>query len=333
MQGCQSFCGNNFEWRFMAISDDTYQPKFCSDCGLSLVMLDTWHTSRNCGECGKKIYFVRPDENGGIKIEKGENFHVPPITLSLDPKIGGIFFRPGLEMFIKQLFLEEQISSDELIEKYKEIETRIDNELRSLDFISHCDLDNEAGTHEAMKILEAEGLTEYRDKLIRSCCLRACYSSIENGDSLQAAYASHQAALFKEYSLLEHHHLKEIIWLGYSCYVDLCRNEGLTPEAAKEQRLIKGALPKITSTDAEILYTIANDGNNIGIRLGISGISENTLKSLLQYEIDGRSKNKEDDFKNREIAIKEKDNQIKIWGTIFTLANIIIFGLYKVWLC
>jgi hypothetical protein len=317
----------------MTITDNINQPKFCSDCGLSLVKLDSWCTSSKCGECGKEIYYARPGQDGGIKVEKGETFHFPQLTMSLDPNTGGQFYRPGLEMFIRQLFLEEKISPEDLIEKYKETEARIDNELRSLDCIQHCDLETESGTQEAIKILEAENLNEYKYNLIRSCFLRTCYSSIENGDSLQAVYASHQAALFKEYSLLEHNHLKEIIWLGYGCYVALCKNEEMTPEAAKEQRLIKGALPKFASKNTEILYTIANDGNNIGTRLGISGISDNALKSLLEYELDRRSKNKEDEFKNREIAIKEKDNQIKIWGTIFTLANVIIFGLYKIWVC
>lgn len=65
--------------------------------------------------------------------------------------------------------------------------------------------------------------------------------------------------------------------------------------------------------ETEILYAIANDGNIIGTRLGLSGISESILKSLLQHELDRRAKNKEEDFKNREIAIKEKDNRLRTW--------------------
>lgn len=316
----------------MTTTDDPNQPRFCSDCGLSLVMLETPCTSSICGgECGKEIYFVRRGEDGGIRIEEGEKFHIPQITFSLDPKIGGQFFRPGLESFIKQMFLEESISPEKLIEKYKETEARIDKELSSLDCIQHCNLETDSGVEEALKILETEGLHEYRFNLMRSVFLRRCYASIEEGDALRAAYASHLAALFKEYSLLEHYHLKEIIWLGYGCYVELCKNEELTRESAKEQRLIKGALPKIASMETEILYAIANDGNNIGTRLGLSGISESTLKSLLLHELDRRTKDKEEYFKNREIAIKEKDNRLKIWGFLFTLANAVILAFYKKW--
>lgn len=83
---------------------ETSQPRFCQDCGLSLVMLDTWCTSRTCERCGKEVFFVRHGEDGGIHVEKGEKFHIPQITLSLDPETGGQFTRFGLEGFIKQLF-------------------------------------------------------------------------------------------------------------------------------------------------------------------------------------------------------------------------------------
>lgn len=316
----------------MTTTNDLNQPRFCSDRGLSLVMLETPCTSSICGECGKEIYFVRRGEDGGIRIEEGEKFHIPQITLSLDPKISARFFRPGLESFIKQMFLEKSIPPEKLIEIYKETEARIDKELNNLDCIQHCDLESDSGVEEALKILETEGLHEYIFDLIRSSNLRKCYVSIENGDALEAAYASHQAALFKEYSLLENHHLKEIIWLGYGCYVELCKNEGLNRESAKEQRLIKGALPKIANIETELLYAIANDGNNIGVRLGLCGISESTLKSLLLHELDRRTKDKEEYFKNREIAIKEKDNRLKIWGFMFTLANAVILVFYKKWI-
>lgn len=43
-------------------------------------------------------------------------------------------------------------------------------------------------------------------------------------------------------------------------------------------------------------------------------------------------KNREDEFKEREIKIKENGNKIKLWGFLFTLANMLILALYKDWL-
>ncbi|MDL1989048.1 MAG: hypothetical protein LWX08_15690, partial [Deltaproteobacteria bacterium] len=150
--------------------------------------------------------------------------------------------------------------------------------------------------------------------------------------ALRAAYTAHQAALFKEYSLFEHHHLKEIIWLGYGCYVDLSKNEDITEQAAKEQRLIKSAIPKIRNFDSEYLYALVNDGSNIRSRLSISGIEENTLKALLEHELDRREKDREESLKKEEIKIKKTANSIKLWGFLFTVANGIILAFYKNWI-
>jgi len=137
------------------------KPRFCSDCGLSLVRLDTWCISRSCGDCGRDVYFVRHGEGGGIKVEKGEKFHVPSLTLSLNPNDDGRFFRPGFESFLKKIFLEEKLDPKKIVERYKEIEKAIDSELNNLDCIKHCDLETNEGVEEASKILESEGLTTY----------------------------------------------------------------------------------------------------------------------------------------------------------------------------
>lgn len=312
---------------------ETGQPRFCQDCGLSLVMLDTWCTSRTCEKCGKEVFFVRRGEDGGIRVEEGEKFHVPQITLSLDPATGGQFTRFGLEGFIKQLFLGQKIESkDKVVESFKELEGRIDAELSGLDCISHCDLESDAGVEEAAGILEKQGLSEYRFNLFRSCLLRRCYTAIEEGDALDAVYAVYQADIHKEYSLLEHHHLKEILWLGYSCYVDIVKNKGLTEQAAKEKQLVKGATNKIRSIDAELLYALANDGGEIAPRLTLNGLSEDTLKALVAHELKRREQDRQELLVKEEMKIKRAANSIKLWGFLFTLANGLILALYRDWI-
>lgn len=308
------------------------KPRFCSDCGQSLVKLDSWCTSKPCSDCGKEVFFIRIAENGGIRIEEGEKFHFPQITMSLNPNDGGRFFRPGLESFLKQIFLEKQIKDEELIERFKELEANIDRELNGLDCIQHCDLETNEGVEEAEKILEQEGLTTYWHNLARSSSLRHCYEAIENGDALTAASSAHRASIFKEFSLLEDEHLKEILWLGYNCYFDLVKNLSSTQESVKEQRLIKAVLPKIKAITSDLIYTFVNDGLAIAPRIGVNGISDETLKSLLTHELDEREKDRETEFKEREIKIKEDGNRIKLWGFIFTLVNGIILALYKNWL-
>ncbi len=180
--------------------------------------------------------------------------------------------------------------------------------------------------------MESQGLSEYRFNLFRSCLLRECYSAIEEGDALRAAYAAHQADIFKEYSLIEHHHLKEIIWLGYGCYADLTKNEGMTEQSAKERKLIKGTIEKIRTFDTEYLYALAKDGSDVASRLTISGVSENTLRALIDHELERREKDREENIKKEEIKIKKAANSIKLWGFLFTLANGLILAFYKNWI-
>lgn len=307
-------------------------PRFCSDCGMSLKRLETACTSRNCEECGKEIFYVRRAENGGIKVEEGEKFHIPSLSFSLDPNCSGRFFQFGLESFLKQLFLEHKFDREEIVARFKEQEAAIDSELKQLDCIQHCDMETQEGCDEIAAILEKEGLKTHLYNFLRSCSLRQCYEAIEKGDAAKAAYNCHTANIFKEYSLLEDEHLKEIIWLGYNCYFDLTKNQGATAESIKEIRLIKALGPKIKALESEFVYSLINDGQEIGKRIGVTGVSEETLKSLLEHQLEQRNKDQEVSYREEEIRIKRMSNKIKLWGSLFTLANGLILAGYKYWL-
>jgi hypothetical protein len=306
--------------------------KFCSDCGLSLVKLDGWCSSRDCGKCRKEVFFVRRAEDGGIKLEKGDKFHIPSLTMSLDPNEGGQFTRYGLENFIKQLFLGEKVDEENLIEKFKTIEANIDKELLSLDCIEHCDLENESSVEEALAILEREGLKEYQYNLLRSISIRDCYKNIEEGNALRAVWASNRAEIYKEFSLLEMHHFKEIMWLGYTCYIDLNKNDKATVESVKQQKLINSVLPKIKALNNETLFAYSQDDEDIAPRIATQGLTESTLTSLLKHEIEDRNSKSEKYFQTEDLKVKNKANSLKALAIVFTLVNGAILALYKNWL-
>ena len=313
--------------------DESNQAKFCQDCGLSLVHLDIMCNSATCEKCGQEVFFVREGKDGGINVKKGEKLHTPQITMSLDPSTGGVFTRDGLEFFIKEFFLGKAVSKDEFIDSLKETEQQIFAELSVLDCISHIDLTT-ATTEmvEVHKILEKLGLDEYRFKLYRSACIHQCRVEIEKGNALDAAFLSYRADKLKESLLFEGHHLKEIIWLGYSCYVDIVKNEGTTALAAKENKLIKGASNKIRNLGSEFLYALTNDGNDIAPRIALSGLAESTLKSLVQHELDRRERDQRDNFTKEDITIKRDANSIKRWIFFFTIINVSIHFIYKYWI-
>lgn len=308
-------------------------PRFCQDCGLSLVKLDTWCTSRACPDCGKDVYFIRPGEDGGLSVEAGDKIHIPQLSMSLDPSDGMKFTRHGLEGFLKQLFLEQRISSgSELVSFYKDKERRLDAELNDLDCISHCDLETEEGLKEAIQILQSNGLIAQQCNLLRSSFMREVYTAVEEDDASRAALAAHQANIFKEYSLLELHHLKEILWLGYGCYQDMVKNEGLTENAAKEHKLVNGIVKKFRQYSDEFLYTLSHDGQEIGPRVSVSGVAETSIKALIDHELQRRQQERAEVHVKEELKIKKVANRIKLWGFLFTLANGLILALYKDWL-
>lgn len=312
--------------------NETQNHRFCSECGMLLTNPGVTCTSRNCEECGREIFYVRPGEDGGIKVEKGERFHTGPISFSLDPRTNTRFNRPALEDFLKQLYLEKKFQPEDIVDRFKEIELAIDKELNGLDCINHCDLETTEGVEEAAKILESEGLMTYRYNLARSSCLRGSYEAIEANDIVKAVHSCHLANIFKEYSLLEDEHLKEILWIGYLTYCDLAKNQDATIESAKEIRLVKSISQKIKAIEGNVAYSLVNDDLEIGKRIGVTGIAERTLKSLLEHELNERSKNDDLMLKEREVREKEMGNKIKIWGFLFTLVNAIILALYKDWL-
>jgi uncharacterized protein DUF4395 len=56
-------------------------PRFCDQCGLSLIPLATPHVSRACQTCGKSVHVSEPGEGGkGFKVNTGHTFHIPPRT-------------------------------------------------------------------------------------------------------------------------------------------------------------------------------------------------------------------------------------------------------------
>ena len=289
-------------------SDETCERNFCSDCGFSLHKIGTFCSSRLCTDCGKEIFYVRPGENGGVEIEKGEKFHITGLTISLDPKEGGIFYRPGFESFIREMFVGSNVTKENIVSEYKKKERELDDEIVSLDCVKHCDINTDEGFKEAIGILDKEGLDYYKYRLLRSSALRVCYTSIETGDALEAAFSSYKAEVFKELSILESEHIKEILWLGYCCYVDLCKNE---------------------ESD---FNTMANDGLSISSRLKIQGVNDSTLKPLLEFELERRKNDREEYYKEKEISLKERGDKLKILGFFLTLLNGIILLMYKNWM-
>ena len=120
-------------------------------------------------------------------------------------------------------------------------------------------------------------------------------------------------------------------FLGYSCYVDLTNNRQTKLDFVKEKKSIDSLLPKIEVLSDKILFALSKYEVEIAPRLGVQGISEKTLQSLFEHELQKRANERDRNLKNQELEIKKKANRLKYWGIAFTLINGLVLVFYKNW--
>lgn len=110
---------------------------FCGECGFSLKPFDFICQSKECDKCQRRVYFQRTALGGGYRFEEGEQAHISGLTMSLDPMEGGrknMFFRPGLQGFLRQLVADGGFKPDGEFLKYcKKREDELDAELFSVE--------------------------------------------------------------------------------------------------------------------------------------------------------------------------------------------------------
>ena len=71
----------------------------------------------------------------------------------------------------------------------------------------------------------------------------------------------------------------------------------------------------------------------ISIPLGVNGVREKGLNALVEHEIERRKKTIEENLRNREVTVKEKESKLKQWGLVVTLVNVtigILVSLYAI---
>ncbi|KRS20885.1 hypothetical protein AAY72_12090 [Alishewanella sp. WH16-1] len=301
---------------------------FCGACGFSLKLINPICQSRMCQKCDRRIYFQRHAPEGGFRVEEGEQFHITELKLSLDPMEGGKkshFSRAGLDSFLRHIITDGGLKRhEEFISYCKEKERQLDEELSRLEYINHLDLYNEKDVNEAFEILKREGANEYSNQLITSSFFHEVHTKLDEGDSEGAARAAFRAALFINLQILENEHYKEIIWLGYQAYADLRQNEGLNPDEAREKLVVEQVARKLKSLSDPYLLSLSQSDDPLSVPLGVNGVRENGLRALVQHELERRKRATEEELRNREVTVKERESKLKMLGLVVTVINVLI---------
>lgn len=128
-------------------------PRFCDQCGLSLIPLNAIHVSRPCEVCYKTIYVAEPGEqNTGLKVRKGDSVHIPAgfIKISLDPSMGGYLFRPGIAFLVQSLLYDGSSQEPrEIIKLFEVYEAKLEPLLKDSSLLKDLDLESQKGGDEA----------------------------------------------------------------------------------------------------------------------------------------------------------------------------------------
>ncbi len=228
------------------------------------------------------------DEEGGIRVRKGDTFTVPAgwLTMSLDPaKSRGRFFRHGVAWFVRQLLTADIPADasglDQMLEKYKREASDV---LEASPKLSHLDLESEADSEKAFEIVKAESdstewwamwmgamVADVRERLDRN----------ETPDAVLSAcrlQTSRSMLIFKQ-SLEEH------VWTGYrhtQLIYDIASAGAKTPA---DSDAIQALRPTFSNLSEDLLHAWVQSGVEIGPRIGVTQVEEPLLKALAEYHL------------------------------------------------
>jgi hypothetical protein len=316
-----------------SLLDEQPAKNFCAECGFSLKPFDLLCQSKECDKCERPVYFQRKAAGGGYHFEAGEQAHISEITLSLDPMEGGrknFLSRAGLEMLITKGMSDGGYKpKGNFLEYCKQREKELDDELSSVEYLNHLDLNNQEHVLQAFDILKREGAKDYRAKLITSTFFHHVPEQIKEGNPEASAEFAFMAAIFVNYQLLENIHFKEIIWLGYQAYSNLKHNEGLSPEEAQEKLLVDQVAAKLESLSYAHVLSLSLADEPLSVHLNATGVREKGLRALIEHEIERRKKVDEKNLRNREVIVKERESKLKLWSFIFTVVNVAVGFIIK----
>ncbi len=270
---------------------------FCSSCGLSLNPLTGFYVSRDCEDCGKKVYSVKAGEGGkGIQVNKGDSFHISSgtIKLSLKPTKGIGLFRGGIPFLIDILLSSGRPQKvEETSNLFKTYSAFADNLIESDPRFEGINLKSE---DECIKAFD-EVSKDKQDKTFRAFLLdmysQQTVKAIAEGDAEAAAFHSHFAT-----TLHTRIHMmgdfEDTLWRGYlanKVVYEAAQALCVTPE---EEEAVGILSEKFTEASDEILQSWEHSKKPIGPLIGVTGLPEDRIKSLIKWHIASRQQVKED---------------------------------------
>ena len=265
------------------------EPRYCDQCGRSLVPLPVPHVRRKCEECGKSVHVAEPGEQGGIRVRKGDAFTIPAgwLTLSLDPsKSRGRFSRAGVTWFVQRMLAgdlpRDPSGLDALLGRYEE---EADSVLKGSEKLAGLNMDDEGDANKAFELLN----TQHKDSIewwafVMMALAQDLRIKLADGQTQEATLwavrlqAVRSMFVFKQ-SLEEH------VWAGYrhtQLIYDVASASARTPAEAEA---IEALRPAFANLSEDVLHAWVESGVDIGPRIGVAAVDEALLRALARYHL------------------------------------------------
>lgn len=306
-------------------------PKFCDQCGHSLLPLAVPHVERPCADCGKSVFLVARGEGGkGIQVREGDKFTIPAgwLTMSLDPaKATGMFYRFGVTWFVTQLLAGELPSQPDDVEGYLErLKTNADSILEGSQRLSHLGLEDEKDAEKVIEILKAESDTAEWWAFLMGTFASTLLDELHGGASPTVILhtvrmqAAHSMLVFKQ-------NLEEHVWTGYKhtkLIYNIASASARTPEDAEK---IQALRPLFSRLEEDVLHAWVEGDVEIGPRISVSDVDEVLLKGLAKYHLSVFERRRQESALERENSSLVWSNRIAAAGVGAALASVVIGAL------
>ena len=327
----------------VSMSDSNAKPKFCDQCGHSIVPLAIPYTERKCFDCDRTICVSEAHPNGGMNVRSGDKVVLPKefLKVSLDPTASnGKLFRPGVSWFVQQLHFQhidnsQQLVSGELLPSdldnlLKAIETEADSVLQNSEMLAYLDLESEEGAELAVEHLkENQSSPEWHATAMGSLA-SAVRTASDSGNVTQAAMAANAMATSRA-MLIFAQHLERYVWEGYRAGQTVFECASAAGSTPAESEAIKKLQPLFEELDEQTLAVWTSDENPIGPRINVNNVREETLLALAQWYLDQFNVRRAAEKSTREARRIEREFWIKVVGVLIAIVTLGLSVVATAW--
>lgn len=303
----------------------TEQPRFCDQCGKSLVPLSTLYVERPCELCGKTLCLAEPGEGGkGVAIRKGDKVFIPAgwLTLSLDPrKASGRFSRSGLAWFVSTLIIPQMPErTDSTSEALKTWESEADRILGASDKLKHLGNNvSDIRFEDAVSALESDKHSVEWWALLVSTFAHLAQERIASDKTTEAAYFVLRAAVAWA-MLVFSRDLEAHVWTGYEhnqLVYDIASASARTPS---EARVIHALQPIFENLSEDVLHVWIDSESAIGPKIDVTNVDESILRPLAKYHLSLFERRRRERDLDRDYRLRAWQHRLQGAGVVGGLA-------------